>query len=82
MSLVDSVGKGYVIEHYIAFFKKETQDKSYRIYVTDALQLLTRKFGGEYLKNRFYDVIEPHMETRTAEEVIDDIRNKITGLQL
>lgn len=57
------------------------QDKSYRIYVTDALQLLTKKFGGEYLENRFYDVIEPHIEeTRTAEEVINDIRNKITGL--
>jgi tRNA A-37 threonylcarbamoyl transferase component Bud32 len=81
MSLVDSVGKSYVIDHYIAFFKKEMQDKSYRIYVTDALQLLTKKFGGEYLKNRFYDVIEPHIEeTRTAEEVINDIRNKIAGL--
>lgn len=57
------------------------QDKSYRIYVTDALQLLTKKFGGEYLKNRFYDVIEPHIEeTRTAEEVIADIRDKITRL--
>jgi hypothetical protein len=69
------------MENYMAFFKKEMQEKSYRIYVTDALQLLTKKFGGEYLKNRFYDVIEPHIEeTRTAEEVIDDIRNKITGL--
>ena len=81
MRLVDSIGKSYVIEHYIAFFKKETQDKSYRIYVTDALQLLTKKFGGEYLKNRFADVIEPHIEeTRTAEEVIADIRDKITRL--
>jgi hypothetical protein len=69
------------MENYMAFFKKEMHERAYKIYVTDALQLLTKKFGGEYLKNRFYDVIEPHIEdTRTAEEVIDDIRNKITGL--
>jgi hypothetical protein len=69
------------MENYIAFFKKEMHEKAYKIYVTDALQLLTKKFGGEYLKNRFADVVEPHIEeTRTAEEVIDDIRNKITGL--
>jgi hypothetical protein len=69
------------MENYIAFFKKEMHEKAYKIYVTDALQLLTKKFGGEYLKNRFADVVEPHIEeTRTAEEVIDDIRNKITRL--
>lgn len=56
-------------------------ERAYKIYVTDALLLLTKKFGGEYLKNRFYDVIEPHIEeTRTAEEVIADIRDKITRL--
>ena len=56
-------------------------ERAYKIYVTDALQLLTKKFGGEYLKNRFYDVIEPHIEeTRTAEEVINNIRDKLKGL--
>ena len=79
--MVDSIGKSYVIENYIAFFRKEMHERAYKIYVTDALQLLTKKFGGEYLKNRFYDVIEPHIEeTRTAEEVIADIRDKITRL--
>lgn len=69
------------MENYIAFFKKEMHEKAYKIYVTDALQLLAKKFGGEYPKNRFYDVIEPHIEeTRTAEEVIADIRDKITRL--
>lgn len=69
------------MENYIAFFKKEMHEKAYKIYVTDALQLLTKKFGGEYLKNRFYDVIEPHIEeTRTAEEVINNIRDKLKGL--
>lgn len=69
------------MENYIAFFEKEMHEKAYKIYVTDALQLLTKKFGGEYPKNRFYDVIEPHIEeTRTAEEVIADIRDKITRL--
>lgn len=69
------------MENYIAFFKKEMHERAYKIYVTDALQLLTKKFGGEYLKNRFADVIEPRIEeTRTAEEVIADIRDKITRL--
>lgn len=69
------------MENYIAFFKKEMHEKAYKIYVTDALQLLTKKFGGEYLKNRFADVMEPHIEeTRTAEEVITDIKDKLTRL--
>lgn len=69
------------MENYIAFFRKEMHERAYKIYVTDALQLLTKKFGGEYLKNRFYDVIEPHIEeTRTAEEVINNIRDKLKGL--
>ena len=69
------------MENYIAFFKKEMHERAYKIYVTDALLLLTKKFGGEYPKNRFYDVIEPHIEeTRTAEEVINNIRDKLKGL--
>lgn len=81
MNLVDSIGKSYVIDHYIAFFKKETQEKMYKIYVTDALRILTKKFGGEYLKNRFADVLEPHKEEKkTADEVINNIRDKLKGL--
>lgn len=40
------------MENYIAFLK-EMHEKAYKIYVTDALQLLTKKFGGEYLKESF-----------------------------
>lgn len=41
------------MENYIAFFRKEMHERAYKIYVTDALQLLTKKFGGEYLKKPF-----------------------------
>lgn len=83
MSLAECIGKGYVIEHYIAFFKKELEEKSFKIYVSDALKLIaenTSRDGGKYMSMRFIDVIEPHVETRTADDIITNVKNKIKGL--
>ena len=57
------MGIGYVIEHYIAFFQKEQKDKAYRLYVTDALKIITENTakanGGTYLTGRYAELIEP-----------------------
>ena len=79
------MGIGYVIEHYIAFFKKEQQEKAYKCYVTDALRLITentaKAHGGSYLQARYADLIEPKKEeTRTANEVIIDLKEKLRRL--
>ena len=79
------VGIGYVIEHYIAFFKKEQEEKAYKCYVTDALRLITentaKASGGSYLRARYAEIIEPQKEEkRTANEVIIDLKEKLRRL--
>lgn len=82
---MEIVGIGYVIEHYIAFFQKEEKEKAYRLYVTDALKIITENTakanGGSYLTGRYAELIEPKKEeTRTAEEIINDLKEKMERL--
>ena len=79
------MGIGYVIEHYIAYFKKEQYEKAYKFYVTDALRLITENTakanGGRYLQARYVEYVEPiKEETRTAEEVITSLKEKLRRL--
>lgn len=76
------MGIGYVIEHYIAFFKKEQREEAFQNYIADAMRIITentaKQYGGQYLTLRFADIVEPKKEeTRTAEEVITDIKEKL-----
>lgn len=62
----------------IARYKREQEEKVYRVYVTDALRLTvenTAKFsGGNYIKARYIDVIEPKkVDNRTGDEIVEDI---------
>ena len=59
-------------------YKREQEEKAYRVYVTDALRLTvenTAKFaGGNYIKARYIDIIEPKKrDNRTCEEITADI---------
>ena len=62
----------------IARYKREQEEKAYRVYVTDALRLTvenTAKFaGGNYIKARYIDIIEPKkVDTRTGDVIVADI---------
>ena len=83
--LLEIMGIGYVIEHYIAFFRKEQQEKAYACYVTDALRIITENTakanGGRYLQARYVELLEPiKEEKRTANEVITDLKDKLRRL--
>ena len=59
-------------------YKREQEEKAYRVYVTDALRLTvenTAKFaGGNYIKARYIEIIEPKkQDNRTCEEITADI---------
>ena len=59
-------------------YKREQEEKAYRVYVTDALRFTvenTAKFaGGNYIKARYIDIIEPKKhDNRTGEEITADI---------
>ena len=83
--LLEIVGIGYVIEHYIAFFRKEQHEKAYKCYVTDALRIITENTakanGGRYLQARYAELIEPiKEEKRTANEIVLDLKDKLRRL--
>lgn len=63
----------------LARYKREMEDLAFRVYVTDALQLLPQ---SKYPASRYYEVIHPSEEI-DAELVIADVVSKaglvITG---
>ncbi len=76
------MGIGYVIDHYISYFNKEQKEKAYKVYISDVLRIIsenTAKYsGGSYVKVRYSELIDPpKKETRTSEEIIENIRNKL-----
>lgn len=69
------------------------EQKSYRVYVTDALQAIAENTAidankfldelvGKAMSRRWTDLGKPvpPSETRTAEEIIADIKNKLASL--
>lgn len=70
--MLDLFGSGYVIDHCVSAFRKLQRDELYQYYITDALKAIGQ------LNFRFADYFKPE-ETRTAEEIIDGIKNKLGG---
>lgn len=61
---------------------REQKDKAYRVYVTDALKMMTENTakyaGGGYIKARYIDIIDPPPEeTRTGDEIIAQMKAKL-----
>ena len=67
------------MRYALAQYRREQEDKAYRIYVTDALRLISENtasaVGGKYITARFADVIAPPKEedNRTCEEITAEI---------
>ena len=52
--------------------------QSYRIYVTDSLQLSAE---GKYISKRWWSMVDPHKKEMDADRVISDIVNR-AGLEV
>ena len=85
--MLELLGKGYVIEHCISFFQYQKKEQLYREYVTDALRVLTYNTSGQTLgaiENRYAEIVimltdkKARKKEKTAEEVISDIRKKLS----
>ena len=67
------------MRYVLAQYRREQEDKAYRIYVADALRLISENtassVGGKYITARFADVIAPPKEedNRTCEEITAEI---------
>ena len=86
VGLLELIGKGYVIEHCVSLFNRRQKEQIYRNYVTDTLKMindnLTKIYGGQYMKTRYADMVEPKkQDTRTGDEIARDIIKR-AGLKL
>lgn len=67
------------MRYVLAQYRREQEDKAYRIYVTDTLRLISENtassVGGKYITARFADVIAPpkEEENMNCREIVDDI---------
>lgn len=62
---------------------EKRQDKAYKVYMTEAVKninrILAENMTGSYMKVSYMEMLNPKpKETRTAEQIIEDIR---MGLQ-
>ena len=63
------------MDFIVALFQKEQEDMAYRIYVTDALKLLTEN-GNRTLNFRFAELLEKRnkpQDNRSGEEIVADV---------
>lgn len=78
--MLELMGRGYVIEHCIAAYRKNAVEKSYRAYVTDALRL---QGEGKYPAARWLDIIDttphPPEDKRSCAEQAADMWKRIRG---
>lgn len=63
-----------------ANYHKKSKDAAFRYYVTDVLKNINESvantMSGKYMQARFYDILNPPKEeTRTAEEIIQHIKD-------
>lgn len=62
----------------MARLNEKAKTEAYRIYVTDALRIVgentAQYVGGDYIKARYADMIEPKkQDNRTCEEITADV---------
>lgn len=58
---------------------------AYRVYTAEALRIMTENTakyaGGGYMKQKYSDMVNPKPEeTRTGQEIIDMMKNKIAQI--
>lgn len=64
--------------------KKQYEELVYRIYITDTIRAISentaKHFGGAYARRRYAEIISPKQHEKTAEQIIDGLREQ--GLQI
>ena len=82
--MLELFGRGYVIEHCVSVTNNTRKEEIYRTYVTESLRIISSGVGRE-ITVKYADIVErcashgKAEETRTPEEIIDNIRKKLRG---
>lgn len=72
------------MNYCLAVYNRDMTEKICRVYITDALRVISESTAaigrGKYMQKRFADIIDPKPEeTRTPEEVMEYMKNKLRG---
>lgn len=76
------------MRYVLARFKQEQREEAYRFYVGEGIRFISENTthsafdgGGGYLNLKLYDILyPPKQDTRTAEDIIDHIKQKLVQL--
>ena len=78
---MDLLGSGYVIDHCVAVFKHQDEEKLYRMYITECLYRVTHALHVP-MSVRYMDINNPKpVDNRTPEDIVADITAK-AGLKV
>ena len=75
-----------MIEHCVSWLKKDSEEKAYRAYITDALKAITDNTGravnnGVGMKSRFADMVASTQQTESdeidAEEKANEVKERM-----
>lgn len=87
--MLDALGREYLAQYVWDSYRQEMQERSYQVYVTNCLRLLTENTAppaafftegqaGQYLAVPWLEAVAPApQETRTPEEIIAHIRESL-----
>ena len=92
--MLELFGADYVIDHVMIEIKKYSEERSYKIYVSDALhaivnnsaQVAVERRSYISLQKRWIDVVDSQKksseikeDTRSCKEIVDDMWKRIKG---
>lgn len=79
------LGRDYIDDHIISCYVSIKEKENLNMYITDCLFALVNnsvKKEKMTMKNRWFDIIHPkEEETRTEEEVVSNIQQKLKALK-
>lgn len=83
---MDFLGRAYILDHCVEEWRREMENRSYQIYVTDSLRTISENTAktvrGSYLKDRWADIVVPKpKDKRSGEQIAADVI-KNAGLKL
>ena len=91
--MLELFGADYVIDHVLIEIKKLNEEKSYKVYISDALRAIVNNSAQIAVEQRFYillqkrwiEIITPQEtpqeidDPRTCEEIVNDMWKRIKG---
>lgn len=69
------------MRYVMARYAQQVEADAYRVYVTDSLKImasnLANGIGGTEISERYYDMVHIKIETRSSDEIISGIKDKL-----